>query len=569
MDPIIIGIISYILAFLFIIGMYCAIKIKKKHKYKKILECLEIEKNVIECTPIMSEISKIKAFLKTDKLDTNLNLWEEKFENIKNESIPKITDMMIETEYSLKQKDYKSTAFKIAKLEMELYKAKIEAENLLSNIKEITSSEEKNRSIITKFKSKYRELASVYEKNKDTYGNINESIITQFENISKRFEAFEVYMENNDFEEVNKIIKAIDDMLKHMEIVLEEVPSIILIASNILPKKIQDISCIYRNMKKEGYPLDFLNVEYNLDEANKKIIDIINRTQVLNLEDSLFELKVLVDYVDSLFADFEKEKQDKKTYKEATETFKSRLTKLNNLIKGIFDQIEEIKTVYNLSKDNIKILNEVKQGLSELNDDYDVLKAHTSNNAFAYSKIIKEVEILTLKLNKLDDKLESSLDELSNMKEDEARARQQLEEIKDILRESKTKLKEFKFPLIPKFYHTELKEASQAIKEIVTELEKKPITIKVLNTRVDTARDLVLKLYSRTKELLKTAMCAETAIVYGNRYRAVSLEVNKNLTYSEVLFLEGEYQKSLEFTISALDKIEPGIYNRLIEHYEK
>ena len=44
---------------------------------------------------------------------------------------------------------------------------------------------------------------------------------------------------------------------------------------------------------------DYLNIEYNIEEANKKINDIYERAQVLNIEDSLFELKVLTEYFDS------------------------------------------------------------------------------------------------------------------------------------------------------------------------------------------------------------------------------------------------------------------------------
>ena len=68
-------------------------------------------------------------------------------------------------------------------------------------------------------------------------------------------------------------------------------------------------------------------------------------------------------------------------------------------------------------------------------------------------------------------------------------------------------------------YYVELKEASLAIREIVKELDKKPITIEVLNTRVDTSRDLVLKLYNTTNKIVKTAKLAEYLVVYGNRYR--------------------------------------------------
>ena len=557
----------YVVTVIIVVIVLNLLQNNRNKKYKNILDKLEVEKNVIDSTPINSEISKIKTFLKNDKLDANLNDWENRFKDIRNMQIPKITDMILEADYSLKQQDYKTTVFKIAKLEMEIYKVRTNTEMLLDEIKEITSSEERNRAIIIKFKSTYRELYDKFNSTKSEFGEIANSVLLQFENISKRFEAFEQSMENNDYNEVTKIIKSIDEMLKHMQIVIDEVPSIVLMATSVIPKKITEISQIYQDMVKEGYPLDYLNVDYNITEANKKLSDIMDRTRVLNLEDSLFELKVLVEYFDSLFNDFEKEKNDRRIYDELVDTFVSKISKINSLVDDIFSQINDIKNVYNLSEEDLNLLNQVKEELNVLNSDYDVLKTHTGNHTFAYSKLIKEIETLSLRLNNIEDKLDNSLDALGSMKEDELRARQQLEEIKQILRESKNKIKEFNFPVIPQYYYTQLDEASLAIKEIVKELEKKPITISVLNTRVDTARDLVLKLYTGTKELLKIAVFAENAIVYGNRYR-VTDEVNKNLMYSELLFYKGEYQKSLEMTINSLNKIEPGIYNKLLKFYE-
>ena len=568
MNLTLIAITLYVVVAIIVIVVLNLIQNGRNKKYKTLLDKLEVEKNVIDSTPINSEISKIKSFLKNDKLDSNLNDWETRFKDIRSVQIPKITDMLLEADYSLTQQDYKSTIYKIAKLEMEIYKVRTNAEILLDEIKEITSSEERNRAIITKFKATYRDLYEKFTSTKPEFGEIANSVTLQFENITKRFEAFEITMENNDYNEVTKIIKSIDEMLKHMSIVIDEVPPIVLMATNILPKKIEEVTNTYNRMVRDGYPLDYLNVEYNVEEANKKLSDILDRARVLNLEDSLFELKVLLDYFDSLFNDFEKEKNDRRIYEEMSDSFKTKLDKINDLVSDIFAQIDDIKNVYNLSNDDITLLNEVKEELKMLNTDYDVLKTHTGNNTFAYSKLIKEIEGLSLKLNSIEDRLDNSLDALGSMKEDELRARQQLEEVKSILKDSKNKMRDYNFPIIPKYYYIQLNEASLAIKEIVNELEKKPITISVLNTRVDTARDLVLKLYSGTKELLKTAMFAEMAIVYGNRYRVLGDELNKNLTYSELLFYKGEYQKSLELTINTLNKIEPGIYNKLLSYYK-
>lgn len=540
---------------------------KKNKNIKKTLDKLEVEKNVIDSTPIMPELAKLEGYLKNEKINVMYQEWKERLDTIKTSHIPKITDMLLEADYALSQMDYKGAMYKIAKLEMEIYKVRTSSEFLLNEIKALTSSEEKNRAVITTQKTKYRELYQKFLNSQSDFGEYVNTISLQFENIAKRFEDFETAMDNNAYNEVSPLINAIDEMLNHMQVVVDEVPSIVLIATNVLPNKIIEIQKLYKKMVEKGYPLDYLNVEYNIEEANKKINDILDRCKVLNLENSLFELQVLVKYFDSLFEDFDKEKATRETYETINKNFASKLDKTNYLISEIFLQLNDIKQLYNLSDEDIEELNVIKEELKTLNSDYQTLNAHISNNTFAYSKITKEVEVLQVKLSSIEERLDVMLDSIGSMHDDEIRARQQLEEIKQILKQSKNKLREYNLPVITKTYIVELKEAQAAIKEIINELDKKPITIEVLNTRVDTARDLVLKLFGRTNEMLKTAMFAEMAIVYGNRYRSSVPDLNKNLINAEGLFYKGEYQDSLELTINCLNRIEPGIYDKLLALY--
>ena len=173
------------------------------------------------------------------------NEWSARLQNIKDTQIPNLTNMILETEYSLSQKDYKSTIYKLAKLEMEMYKVRTNSEFLFGEIKEITSSEERSREIITSFKVKFRNLHQKFQDSKSEYGSMAEVVHKQFEVISKRFEDFETIMDNNEFTEVNDIIRVINDLLKHMEIVIEEVPSIVLLAYSVIPKRISEIEEIY------------------------------------------------------------------------------------------------------------------------------------------------------------------------------------------------------------------------------------------------------------------------------------------------------------------------------------
>ncbi len=54
-------------------------------------------------------------------------------------------------------------------------------------------------------------------------------------------------------------------------------------ATVIVPNKIEEAITYYYRMKRDGYPLDYLNVEYNIKEIKTKIDNIMNNLkQVTN-----------------------------------------------------------------------------------------------------------------------------------------------------------------------------------------------------------------------------------------------------------------------------------------------
>ena len=153
------------------------------------------------------------------------------------------------------------------------------------------------------------------------------------------------------------------------------------------------------------------------------------------------------------------------------------------------------------------------------------------------------------------------------MYDDEQRAREQLIEIEVFLQKSKSKIRSYKLPVIDNNYFTQLNEANEAIKEVIKELEKKPIVIETLNIRVDTARDLVLKLYNTTHEMVKNASLAEASIVYGNRFRSTNQSINNSLNEAKKLFFKGNYKKSLDTSLKSISTIDKTIYQKIKNYY--
>lgn len=550
-----------------IVVLVITLKTKKKKKILKEIDNLEKEKNLLINVPVLNELSKVEALVKSNKkLEDRYNGWKLKFEVIENETIPYINDMLIELDFAVDKSKAKEIYEKIAEIEIKLYEIKVKIKNIMSEIKEITSSEERNRASVIKLKARYRKLKKKFTETKADYEETAKTIELQFETIEKRFEEFEYVMEKKDYEEVIYVVKGLTEMIDHMTIVIDEIPEIMLMGKSLIPKRTEDVSSEYIKLTREGYQLDYLNVEYNIVETEKKVNSIFDRVRVLNLEDVTFELKTILEYFDSLFNDFETEKLTRKYYTEGLANFNKKRKHVDKLLNAVQSGLPKMRKHYNLTDDtldSVKLLNTEFDGIVK---DYEKLETLDRNHTFPFSKLNAELEIIMLKLTKLSEKLNAILQKVGNLKDDEERARGQLEDIKLLLKQSKYQIRKNRLPIIPDNYYVELREASDAIKEIQVELSKKPLDVDTLNVRVDTARDLVFKLHNTTAEMVKTALLSEYAIVYGNRYRSSKPVINEGLIKAENLFFKGEYKKSLELSISTLDVVEPGIHKKILDY---
>ena len=276
------------------------------NSYHKKVSDLEVKKNLVASTPVLLELSKVEPIIKNEKMEVKYNNWHDDFISLKENELVQIDDMLVDLDMYIEKGDYKTCRYRLAKTEMEIYKAREIANDILDQVKEITLSEEKYRSIVTKLKAKYRRLSNDYNNHKDMYDDMQEAIELQFENIEKRFLDFEKVMDKNEYTEVVHIVKALDTIIDHMGIVVEEVPDLLLMSRQIIPNRLKEIKTTADNMEKEGFPLEYLNIDYNIEESEKNINAVLDKVKVLNLEDCMFELKTMLEYLDSIFVDLKK-----------------------------------------------------------------------------------------------------------------------------------------------------------------------------------------------------------------------------------------------------------------------
>ena len=547
--------ISIAILIVFILFLFFSKKRKDKKLKQKIIEELDYNKNILDTYPIENELVKVETLIKNEKLEEQYKIWQERFKKIKDENVVNLNEIVLklDTQNVENFNELKEDA------KRELYKAKFLLSKLLEEIEDVNMSEEKYRTLIIKLKAKYRELNDYYEAHKKEYGELENVVEMQFENIEKRFQIFEEFMETNDYSEVIHIVKSIDLMLEHMQDVVKKLPDLVIVAHKIIPLKIEELTNIYEKMILDNYNLKELNVTTNLENALKSTNELVEKVKGLNFKDVEVEFEAIVEYLDDLFKVFETEQIARKEYSKLKILFEKKLIKTNKIVSSVYKELDSIRSMYNLKAEEIDSLNVVKTRLMEVNDNYkkiiNDLKSQETNFLTANKELIDVNSILI----ELSDDLDKLLKSLGNMYEDEQRAREQLNEIEKLLRDSKGILNKYNFPSVNKELFIEIKEANEAVYEVIKELKEKPIKINTLNTRVDTARDLALKVYTHVNDMLKKMEVIEELIVFANKYRSESEIISDNLNKASNFFFQGNYNKSLDVLEKALINKIPNI----------
>ncbi len=264
----------YLITIIIVVIVLALMNRKFKKDLEKEITNLERDKNLIISGNILSELNKVEALINNKDLKKKYENWQGRFDDIKDIEVPKITDEIIELQNDFSEKNYDKLKNGLVDVEMNINYVKTKADFLLDEIKEITLSEERNRETIIKLKADYRDIRNLYTTNMEDFSIIKNPIELQFENVDKLFSAFEIAMDKNEYLEVGKIVKAIDGIVANLKVVIKETKDICEYGEIKIPKKIKDIQAIAKRLTNDGYNIDYLNIDYNIDEASKKITDI-------------------------------------------------------------------------------------------------------------------------------------------------------------------------------------------------------------------------------------------------------------------------------------------------------
>ncbi len=550
-----------------IIIIYIVQRAMRLRKYRSLIVEYENRMNAIKSLPLQYRLGRVQSISKNMKDIVPLyEEYTEEYERISNFQKNELAILMNEVDEQLFYSKLRKISSKMKQLNEMLDTYEKDSKDLLAHIEEITEIENVQRVEIIRVKENYRRLIDRYETIRFQLESFISKLADYFNDIDDAFVKLEDLMNNQRFDDAKEFTSDIDKRVNWLDERIDDLPHYVALVRQYIPKKIDALNAMIEEMTNNNFALNQLDTYQRLDVIKNTLEESKNHIQQLELDGVGEVLQSLVEGIDSLSEDLENEQKAYEDFKKKWDHSYDTITNIYEQYKQALKDYRRIKSLYVVDENELVNIEEKYEDFDKILKESYELEEEMNQGEFAYSKMTTKVVQMEENASAHEDGLSRFFNYRDELFLKEQRAIDELENINIVLLEIKSEIKNKHLPMINESYKDYIQDSYDKAAQIQAYRNNRPIELTELSKRVDSARDIIYKLYDNVHNLIVTAEMVEEAIVFGNRYRSTFLEVNTELTKAEVLFRNGEYTKALSTAVEIIEKIQPGSYEELIKN---
>jgi septation ring formation regulator len=523
-----------------------------RRNIKKQVDKLESWKIQLENRPFTTELSRVKGLKMAGETEQHFEKWRGQWEDILTMTLPAIEETLIDIE------DYADRyRFLKAKATLSLTSDRLDdiekaLDQIVFEIDELTSSEKNNREKISELYEEYHELRALLQKNAVGLGVSYPVLHDKFKKASAWFDTFNEAQEGGDYLSANDVLEAIEQVFSQVKIAIEHIPALVKDIEEKIPEQIQEVQLAIEEMREKGYVLQHTEIEAKVEELkkNREVLPFLENGQIEEIRQWVDRM---LGEVEGLFSLLEVEVESKGYVFKTLPTLPSLMEEISQQYQKLTKTVEVTKQSYSWETEWEEELTLVAEQYTQLEGLYHHIQNKSEEVDQLYPEIKPQIKLYQEKSNIVKGKLAEIEQIVIGLREDEIKAKEISERLKQTIIKIKVILRKSNLPGVPEYLSTGITMGEESVQELQEQLQLIPLDMGRVQHHVKEAKTQVESISQVAKNVIYQAKKAELYIQHANRHRRYYQEIKVLVEEAELSFRRFQYKEAMEFAEEALD----------------
>lgn len=514
---------------------------------------------------VTGELQRVKSLNLSGETQDKFEAWKSTWDQILTRDLPDIEEYLLDAEEAADRFRISTAKKNLKEVENVLQNIEELIEKMFKELDDLLDSEKQSRKQIEEIQPRIKELRHSLLQNRYLYGEAEPKFEAQILELQQLLERYQEEVELGNYYEAKDLVVQLTDSVDDVAEKLEEFPVIYKKCKTDVPDQITDLLAGINQMKDEGYRIEHLGLEKELNNYLDQLSISVKQLEDLEM-DHVYELiQAIEERLTEIYEMLEEEAKAKSYIESHITSVKSTLASAITDFKETNEEVDLLQQTYYLEENDLELYANLDKWIHQLEKQIAQIEMDLESESQTYVTLKDQLKSTKDDLEQLHHSHKEFKEQLQTIRKDEIEAREKVVNLKRQLFDANKKLQNSNLPGVPSYLWNLVDEATDRSDLVIEKLEKQPLDMGEVMHALSEAENTVNTLVNQSDAMIEQAYLVERVIQYANRYRSKYPLLATKLQEAETKFRNYEYEQALDISANALEEIEPGALIRLKE----
>lgn len=555
-----------IIAVVILIIVVIAFMLLVNRRQLRAIEVIDAAVNEIEKMHLEEDITRLDKMDLAGESLTTLNTWRKSYTETSTKKLPRVQKLVDEA--AQENTTYKLfKARKNIKEAQEIIKPTLEdARNTKAVFTELLESNKENQMQYDALIKVYRELRKSVLAGSFEYGAAIDQIEDQLASMESDFEEAKNLSSQGDHVEAKRVLSKIRMALGALQKRLPRIKEGNHQLEVVFQDQLRELSDAYKKMVSEKYYITDIDVLKRIKDIHGEIDDARKLLAETKVDELAKENKKIFGEIDELYTALAKEYKARPFVEKNQNKMLTLIAHQQAASKKLVEKLQHIDESYELTHGELEKSKELEKEVNNMNRQYTVDTQNIADGKGVYSAIQDSWLQMLDRLREIDQEQAKMSTDVDGLYDSENVANDSIKRFKQEVSLVYRRLERRNLPGNPDSFVQMYTLVVNEIGHVSDELSQVRINMEKISNELIQISDDVERLKREADDIINSANLVELTTQYANKY-ADKDAIKQAQKLAMQLYNEYNYKDALDTIATALEKVEPGSYQRLENAY--